>query len=195
MKMLISRFSIEISILLLLFYKYGGQIMEQNRNQQDDVDMEAILDVMGCKTRRDIMDLLREEPRFVSEISQELQIGQKAIIEHLRAMEDVGILTSSTKKVVRGRPRKYYDMPNDVNVSITITKHSFNVAISEDMLNPQNDIKQLPSGDEWSKLLDIEKRIDQGHTEAIEELKAQIRLYDNLKERAEYILERTYNRY
>ena len=167
----------------------------QNKGQQDDVDMEAILDVMGCKTRRDIMDLLREEPRFVSEISQELQIGQKAIIEHLRAMEDVGILTSSTKKVVRGRPRKYYDMPNDVNVHITITKHSFNVAISEDMLNPQNDIKQLPSGDEWSKLLDIEKRIDQGHTEAIEELKAQIRLYDNLKERAEYILERTYNRY
>ena len=162
--------------------------MEQNQNQYDDVDMEAILDVMGCKTRRDIMDLLREEPRFVSEISQELQIGQKAIIEHLRAMEDVGILTSSTKKVVRGRP-------NDVNVHITITKNSFNVAISEDMLNPQNDIKQLPSGDEWSKLLDIEKRIDQGHTEAIEELKAQIRLYDNLKERAEYILERTYNRY
>ncbi len=50
--------------------------MEHNQNQQD-VDMEAILDVMGCKTRRDIMDLLREEPRFVSEISQELQIGQK----------------------------------------------------------------------------------------------------------------------
>ncbi|WP_297981932.1 ArsR family transcriptional regulator [uncultured Methanobrevibacter sp.] len=165
----------------------------ENQNQQnlDDVDMEAILDVMGCKTRRDIIDLLREEPRFVSEISQELQIGQKAIIEHLRAMEEVGILQSSTKKVVRGRPRKYYDMPNDVNVHITITKNSFNVAISDDMLN----VKQLPSGDEWSKLLDIEKRIDQGHYEAIDELKSQIRLYDNLKERAEYILERTYNRY
>ena len=72
--------------------------MEQQNRSQEEVDMEAILDVMGCKTRRDIMDLLREEPRFVSEISQELQIGQKAIIEHLRAMEDVGILTSSTKK-------------------------------------------------------------------------------------------------
>ena len=166
----------------------------QNQQNLNDVDMEAILDVMGCKTRRDIMDLLREEPRFVSEISQELQIGQKAIIEHLRAMEDIGILTSSTKKVVRGRPRKYYDMPNDVNVNITITKNTFNVAISQDMLNA-NHVPQLPSGDEWSKLLDIEKRIDQGHTEAIEELKSQIRLYDNLKERAEYILERTYNKY
>lgn len=158
---------------------------------QDDVDMEAILDVMGCKTRRDIIDLLREEPRFVSEISQELQIGQKAIIEHLRAMEEIGILESSYKKVVRGRPRKYYDMPNDVNVQITITKNSFNVNITEDIRNTP----QLPSGDEWSKLLEIEKRIDQGHTEAIEELKSQIRLYDNLKERAEYILERTTKRY
>ncbi len=158
---------------------------------KDDVDMEAILDVMGCKTRRDIIDLLREEPRFVSEISQELQIGQKAIIEHLRAMEEIGILESSYKKVVRGRPRKYYDMPNDVNVQITITKNSFNVNITEDIMNTP----QLPSGDEWSKLLDIEKRIDQGYTEAIEELKSQIRLYDNLKERAEYILERTTQRY
>lgn len=165
--------------------------MMQNQIETDNVDMEAILDVMGCKTRRDIIDLLREEPKFVSEISQELDIGQKAIIEHLRAMEEIGILESSFKKVVRGRPRKYYDMPNDVNVHITITQNTFNVDISENMLNT----KQLPSGDEWSKLLEIEKKIDQGHTEAIEELKSQIRLYDNLKERAEYILERTNNRY
>ena len=40
-------------------------------------------------------------------------------------------------------------------------------------------------------LLDIEKRIDNGQTEAISELMNQIRLYDNLKNRAEYILERT----
>ena len=81
-------------------------------NALSDVDMEAILDVMGCKTRRDIINLLREEPMFVSEISNALNIGQKAIIEHLRAMEEIGILNSSFKKIVRGRPRKYYDLPN-----------------------------------------------------------------------------------
>ena len=164
-----------------------------NYDNNDDsigaVDMEDILDIMGSRTRREIINLLREEPRFVSEISKELDIGQKAIIEHLRAMEDVGILKSSYKKIVRGRPRKYYDMPNDVTVNIIITKNIFDVNISDDMLKQ----KQLPSGDEWSKLLDIEKRIDQGQYEAVEELKSQIRLYDNLKNRAEYILERTYN--
>ena len=45
------------------------------------MDLELLLDVMGCKTRRDILDLLRDEPRFVSQISRELEIGQKAIIE------------------------------------------------------------------------------------------------------------------
>ena len=153
----------------------------------NDIDVEDILDVMGCKTRRDIINLLREEPMFVSEISNELDIGQKAIIAHLRAMEEVGILNSSYKKILRGRPRKYYDLENEVNIHITINRNSFDVKFSDDMLNTL----QLPSGDEWSKLLDIEKRIDAGQLEAIEELKNQIRLYGNLKERAEYILERT----
>lgn len=158
-----------------------------NNKKLSDVDIEDILDVMGCKTRRDIINLLREEPRFVSEISKELDVGQKAIIEHLRAMEDIGILNSSYKKVVRGRPRKYYDMPNDVTVNIQITPVTLNINDPNEMLNQ----KQLPSGDEWSKLLDLEKKIDQGQWEAVEELKSLIRLYDNLKKRAEYILERT----
>ena len=152
-----------------------------------DIDVEDILDVMGCKTRRDIINLLREEPMFVSEISNELDIGQKAIIAHLRAMEDIGILNSSYKKILRGRPRKYYDLQNEVNIHITINRNNFDVQFTDDMLNTL----QLPSGDEWSKLLDIEKRIDDGQLEAIDELKNQIRLYGNLLERAEYILERT----
>ena len=153
----------------------------------DDIDVEDILDVMGCKTRRDIINLLREEPMFVSEISNELDIGQKAIIAHLRAMEDIGILNSSYKKILRGRPRKYYDLQNEVNIHITINRNNFDVKFTDDMLNTL----QLPSGDEWSKLLDIERRIDDGQLEAIDELKNQIRLYGNLLERAEYILERT----
>ena len=153
----------------------------------DDIDVEDILDVMGCKTRRDIINLLREEPMFVSEISNELDIGQKAIIEHLRAMEDIGILNSSYKKILRGRPRKYYDLQNEVNIHITINRNNFDVQFTDDILNTL----QLPSGDEWSKLLDIEKRIDDGQLEAIDDLRNQIRLYGNLLERAEYILERT----
>jgi ArsR family transcriptional regulator len=102
-------------------------------------------------------------------------------------MEDIGILNSSYKKILRGRPRKYYDLQNEVNIHITINRNNFDVQFTDDILNTL----QLPSGDEWSKLLDIEKRIDDGQLEAIDELRNQIRLYGNLLERAEYILERT----
>ena len=165
------------------------EIRGNYNDQLGGIDKEDILDVMGCKTRRDIINLLREEPMFVSEISNELDIGQKAIIAHLRAMEDIGILNSSYKKILRGRPRKYYDLQNEVNIHITINRNNFDVQFTDDMLNTL----QLPSGDEWSKLLDIEKRIDNGQLEAIDELRNQIRLYGNLLERAEYILERTMN--
>ena len=149
----------------------------KNENSNLDVDMDDILDIMGSRTRREIINLLREEPMFVSEISNQLNIGQKA-----------GILKSSYKKIMRGRPRKYYDMPNDITVNIIISQNIFDVNVSEDRLNQ----KQLPSGDEWSRLLDLEKKIDQGHYEAVRELEGQIRLYKNLLERAEYILERTF---
>lgn len=164
--------------------------IEVNKNinpDVEDIDVEDIFDVMGCKTRRDIINLLKDEPMFVSEISNELNIGQKAIIAHLRAMEEMGILNSSYKKIMRGRPRKYYDLHHDVTINVIINKIGFDSSVPEDMLLTP----QLPSGDEWSKLLEIEKKIDNGQLEAIEELKNQIRLYSNLKERAEYILERT----
>ena len=80
-------------------------------------------------------------------------------------------------------------MQNEVNIHITINRNNFDVQFTDDILNTL----QLPSGDEWSKLLDIEKRIDNGQLEAIDELRNQIRLYGNLLERAEYILERTMN--
>lgn len=154
------------------------------KNSFDDMDIEDILDVMGCRTRREIINLLRIEPRFVSQISKELEIGQKAIIEHLRAMEDLGILKSSFKKIERGRPRKYYDMSRDITVNIIINQNLFEVAISQEALQR----KQLPSGEEWSKLLDVEQRIRMGQWEALEELKSLLRLYTNLKNRAENIL-------
>ncbi|WP_432703548.1 ArsR/SmtB family transcription factor [Methanothermobacter thermautotrophicus] len=150
----------------------------------EERNMEVILDVMGCKTRREIINLLREEPRFVSEISKELDIGQKAIIEHLRAMEEAGILSSFFRKIERGRPRKYYDISRDIHISITINRNNFRVDVVDDLLQR----KQLPPGDEWSRLLNLENKIMNGQWEAIEELKNLIRLYDHLKKRAEDLL-------
>ena len=137
------------------------------------MDLEAILDVMGCKTRREILNLLTQEPRFVSEISKELEIGQKAIIEHLKAMEELGLLKSSFQKIERGRPRKYYDISRKVEIQIRMDG---------------NTIKMDIRGDNFSKLQELEARFSLGHEDVIEDLEDLIDRYDKAKRYAEILL-------
>lgn len=137
------------------------------------MDLEAILDVMGCKTRRDILTLLTQEPRFVSEISKELEIGQKAIIEHLRAMEELGMLNSSFQKIERGRPRKYYGISQKMEIQICIDKDT---------------IKMEIKGDDFDKLHELEARFSLGHDDIIEDLEDLIERYDRAKKYAELLL-------
>lgn len=137
------------------------------------MDLESILDVMGCKTRRDILNLLTEEPRFVSEISKELEIGQKAIIEHLKAMEELGLLKSSFQKIERGRPRKYYDISQKMEIQISIDG---------------NIIKMDIRSDDFSKLQELEARFSLGHEDVIEDLENLIERYDRAKKYAEILL-------
>ena len=62
----------------------------------------------------------------------------------------------------------------DINKPIGVSEYKILSEIPEFLENT------LPSNE------DIEKRLDAGQMEALEELKNQIRLYDNLKARAEY---------
>jgi ArsR family transcriptional regulator len=136
------------------------------------MDLEEILDVMGCKTRRDILSFLRDEPRFVSQISQELEVGQKAIIEHLRAMEEAGLLSSSFQKIERGRPRKYYDISQDIEFQIFIS---------------QGIIRMKLPGHEFQELQKLEERFRMGE-EVSDELESLIENYDEAIKHAKSLL-------
>ena len=134
--------------------------------------LEDILDVMGCKTRRDILDLIREEPRFVSQISRELEIGQKAIIEHLRAMENTGLLNSTFQKIERGRPRKYYDISNDIEFQIFISNGTIRLKVP---------------GHEFQELQQLEEKARMGD-EVTGELENLIKNYEQAMQHAKNLL-------
>ncbi|WJI09621.1 ArsR family transcriptional regulator [Methanobacterium sp. CWC-01] len=136
------------------------------------MDLELLLDVMGCKTRRNILDLLRDEPRFVSQISKELEVGQKAIIEHLRAMEEAGLLSSFFQKIERGRPRKYYDISQDVEFQIFISQGTIRIKVP---------------GHEFQELQMLEERSLRGE-DVSDDLKNLIKNYDLAKKHAEDLL-------
>ncbi|MDU9376936.1 hypothetical protein McpSp1_15770 [Methanocorpusculaceae archaeon Sp1] len=84
------------------------------------MDQDAIahlLDILGNRNRRRIIELLRQKPCFVTEISDRLVINPKAVIEHLAIMqrEDVISFYQDEKR------RKYYYLVQDFQLSVKMS--------------------------------------------------------------------------
>ncbi|HJJ67006.1 MAG TPA: ArsR family transcriptional regulator [Methanocorpusculum sp.] len=73
-----------------------------------------LLDILGNRNRRRIIELLRYKPCFVTEISDRLLLNPKAVIEHLALMqkEDVVSFYQDEKR------RKYYYLIQDFRLSV-----------------------------------------------------------------------------
>jgi ArsR family transcriptional regulator len=82
----------------------------------DAVEVARLLDILGNRNRRRIIELLRQKPCFVTEISDTLTISPKAVIDHLQMMEREAILSSQTDE----RRRKYYYLTNDILIDISL---------------------------------------------------------------------------
>ncbi|ASJ10072.1 transcriptional regulator [Thermococcus sp. P6] len=99
--------------------------MESNKR------MGKLLDVLGNETRRRILVLLTRRPYYVSELSQELGIGQKAVLEHLRILENAGLIESRIERIPRGRPRKYYAIKGGFRLEVLLTPYAFGTEMYE----------------------------------------------------------------
>ena len=51
------------------------------------------MDALGDPTRRQVFELLRRGPRSVGELAAELPVSRPAVSQHLRVLEDAGLVT------------------------------------------------------------------------------------------------------
>lgn len=51
------------------------------------------LDALGDRTRRQVFELLRSGPRSVGELAADLPVSRPAVSQHLRVLEDAGLVT------------------------------------------------------------------------------------------------------
>lgn len=133
----------------------------------DQVEVARILDILGNRNRRRIIELLRQKPCFVTEISDRLVLSPKAVIEHLQMMEREEILAFRLDE----RRRKYYFLAHDINVMVTLEKHQNEASIgtgSDNLIRFRHSLhslqKLLDARDEMVQSLknldgDIENRI------------------------------------
>ena len=71
------------------------------------MDHDALLDALGDRTRRGILELLRSGPRPVVEIARELPVGRPAVSQHLKVLKDAGLVTdrpAGTRRVYQINP-------------------------------------------------------------------------------------------
>ncbi|MCK4269222.1 MAG: ArsR family transcriptional regulator [Methanogenium sp.] len=99
-------------------------------------EVARLLDILGNRNRRRIIQLLRQKPCFVTEISERLMISPKAVIEHLHMMENGKILSSRSDV----RRRKYYYISQDFNVEVnlySVAEKKVSVPVAENTANSQ----------------------------------------------------------
>jgi ArsR family transcriptional regulator len=90
------------------------------------MDMPYLLDILGNENRRNILTLLSYRPCYVTEISEELGVAPKAIIDHLKILEAAGLVESFHDE----QGRKYYEIANNVRMEVSISPLMFDVNVS-----------------------------------------------------------------
>ncbi len=70
--------------------------------------MPTTLEVIAEPRRRQILDLLRDEERLVTELVDELGVAQPSVSKHLRVLRDAGLVTvrpDGARRWYRVRPQ------------------------------------------------------------------------------------------
>lgn len=85
------------------------------------MDAGALLDILGNENRRRILQLLSRKPCYVTEISEHLGVSPKAVIDHLRQLEDAGLIESQTDE----QRRKYFHIAQNLRLEVTLAPYAF----------------------------------------------------------------------
>jgi ArsR family transcriptional regulator len=85
------------------------------------MDSAALLDLLGNENRRRILRLLSQKPCYVTEISDYLGVSPKAVIDHLRKLEEAGLVESR----VDDKRRKYFHIARHLRLEVNVSPYGF----------------------------------------------------------------------
>ncbi|SIR47152.1 transcriptional regulator, ArsR family [Haladaptatus litoreus] len=87
------------------------------------MDSAVLLDILGNENRRRILRLLSHKPCYVTEISDYLGVSPKAVIDHLRKLEEVGLVESRTDD----QRRKYFNISRNLRLEVDVSPYEFDM--------------------------------------------------------------------
>jgi ArsR family transcriptional regulator len=87
------------------------------------LDPVELLDILGNENRRRILQLLSFRPFYFNEIAKRLDVGPKAVIDHLEMLERAGIIECYQDT---GR-RKYFRIARKTVLEVAVSPHAYGV--------------------------------------------------------------------
>jgi ArsR family transcriptional regulator len=85
------------------------------------MDSAALLDLLGNENRRRILRLLARKPCYVTEISEYIGVSPKAVIDHLRKLEETGLVESR----IDDQRRKYFSIARNFRLEVNVSPYAF----------------------------------------------------------------------
>jgi predicted transcriptional regulator len=130
-------------------------------------NLNPILDIIGNNTRRKILATLAREPMYFNQLAKEIGVGQQAILRHMKALEDIGLVASYAEKSNLGAPdRKYYRLNSSFSLNISISQDSFSIE------NHKIEQYRYRESDKFYKEYDLLTQSDDG--QALKQLQANL---------------------
>ena len=87
------------------------------------MDPVELLDILGNENRRRILQLLSFRPFYFNEMAKRLDVGPKAVIDHLVMLERAGLVECYQDQ---GR-RKYFRIVRKTVLEVAVSPHSYGV--------------------------------------------------------------------
>ncbi len=95
-----------------------------------DDEAGALLDLLGNVTRRRILEILADEPKYFIQLSKLLAVSQQAVLKHLALLEEFGVVSSFWAKSDLAAPdRKYYRLSRSLSLSVGISGDAVNMDV------------------------------------------------------------------
>jgi ArsR family transcriptional regulator len=103
------------------------------------LDPIELLDILGNENRRRILQLLSVRPFYFNEMAKRLDVGPKAVIDHLIMLERAGLVECYQEQ---GR-RKYFRIAQKTTLEVSFSPHSYGVTAYRSENAPRGEAKMM----------------------------------------------------
>ncbi|RZN62789.1 MAG: ArsR family transcriptional regulator [Methanonatronarchaeia archaeon] len=113
--------------------------------------MKSNLDfkILGNENRRKILKILSKKPRYVTELSNILDISRKAVIDHLAILEDSGLIENFSGI----NRRKYYKISKSVTFEYALFPNTTFTRIECNEVSSIGDLEEIEEKFKRAKIL------------------------------------------